>query len=280
MPLPPDVLGAPVRRAEVVPLAGATQVAPGVEATEDAMRFDQVGLRVLVRDGAEVIVDWDDGADQTMLEALLYGMAARQLLLQRGTFALHASLAVLGHQGVAIGGHSGAGKSTTALALVHHHGARLAVDDVVPVRVEGGRAVAEPFDRPVHLTDHAAERAGIDQSAGSRVGQGEVAKLAVPLATADGPVPLELLVVIGRTDAADAPPLQVTELRGAERLRRIVRLSNVSGVASLGRRSAAFFAWSTALADAVPVVEVTRLDGVDTLDAVATLVAERVDRPR
>jgi hypothetical protein len=264
-----------VRRAEVVPLAGATEIAPGVEATEDEVRFDQAGLRVLVRHGAEVIVDWDDGADETMLEALLYGMAARQLLLQRGTFTLHASLVVLDGRGIAIGGHSGAGKSTTALALAREHGARLAVDDVLPVAMEGGQAVAEPFDRPVHLTDHAAAQAGIDLSAGSRVGQGEVAKLAMPLARAEGPVPLHLLVVLDRTDDPAGSPVQVSELRGAERLRRVVRLSNVSGLASLGRRSEAFFAWSTGLAAVVPTIEVTRPEGVDTLDEVAGLVADR-----
>jgi hypothetical protein len=55
-------------------------------------------------------------------------------------------------------------------------------------------------------------------------------------------------------------------------LRRIVRLSNVSGLASLGRRADAYFAWSTAMASALPVVEVLRDAEADTLDRVCVAV--------
>ena len=280
MPLPADVLGAPVRRGEVRHLRGAQALNEQVEATEDEVRFEQAGLRVLVRGGDEVVVDWDDGYDETIVEALLYGMAARQVLLHRGTFTVHGTLVTLDGRGIAIGGHSGAGKSTTALELVQRHSATVAVDDVLPLRVEDGRVMADPFERPVHLTDDAVERVGLDPSVGSRVGQGDVAKLAVALASPTGPVPVDLLVVLVRDEDPAAPGVTVSELRGAERLRRVVRLSNVSGIASLGRRSERYFAWSTAVADALPTIEVVRAAHADTLGEVGRLVAERVRAPR
>jgi hypothetical protein len=265
-----------VRRGEVAHLPGAQALNEHVEATDEAIRFEQGGLRVLVRGDAEVVVDWDDGFDETIVEALLYGMAARQVLLHRGTFTVHGSLVILDGHGIAIGGHSGAGKSTTALELVRRHGATIAVDDVLPLRVEAGRVIAEPFPRPVHLTDEAVARAGMDTSGASRVGQGELAKLAVSLASPAGPVPVDLLVVLVRDEDDDAPPLTVTDPRGAERLRRVVRLSNVSGLASLGRRAERYFAWSTAVADALPTVEIVRATHADTVTEVGRLVAERV----
>ena len=276
MPLPADVLGVPVRRGEVGHPRGAQALNAFVEATDDQVRFEQSGLRVLVRGDDEVVVDWDEGADETILEALLYGMAARQVLLHRGTFTLHGSLVALEGRGAAIGGHSGAGKSTTALELVQRHGAVWLVDDVLPLRVEDGQVIAEPFERPVHLTDEAAARAGLAASLGVRVGRGEVAKLAVPLARASGPVPVHQLAVLVREEADDAPDLTVTDLRGAERLRRVVRLSNVSGLASMGRRADPFFAWSTALANALPTVEVVRAGAANSLAEVGHVVAERV----
>ena len=276
MPLPADVLGAPVRRGEVRHLRGAQALSEQVEATQDQVRFEQGGLRVLVSGGDEVVVDWDDGADLTILEALLYGMAPRQLLLHRGVFTLHSSLVALDGRGVAIGGHSGAGKSTTALELAQRHGAAVSIDDVLPVRVEGGQVIAEPFDRPVHLTDDAIARVGLEPGVGQRVGQGEVAKLAVPVAHAKGPVPVDLLVVIVREEAPGSPDLVATTLRGAERLRRIVRLSNVTGIASLGARAEPYFAWSTAVADALPTIEIARAAGADTLGEIGQLVARRM----
>lgn len=280
MPLPDAVLGARVRQASVPALEQGQVLSEWVRATPDAVRYEHAGLRILVRGTDEVVVDCDPEADETVLEAMLYGFAARTLLLHRGTFSVHGSLVELQGRGLALGGHSGAGKSTTAIELSRHHGARVVIDDVLPISLVDGRPIAEPFERPLHLTDHAFERAGFAEGDATRVGTGEITKLAVGVLPPTGPVALHELVVLGRDESPGAPPLTVTELRGAERLRRLVWLSNVSGLASLGPRSAAYFAWSTAVAAALPVVELVRADGADTLQAVGTALAERARVPR
>jgi hypothetical protein len=164
--------------------------------------------------------------------------------------------------------------------LARRHGGRLVIDDVLPIVLEGGEPVSRPFARPLHLTDHAFGRAGFAPDDATRVGLGEVTKLALTVDPGDGPTVVHELVLIERDEAPGSAPIVVTELRGAERLRRLVHLSNVSGLASLGDRSATFFAWATALADVLPVVEVRRADGADTLDAIGTLLAERVGSAR
>jgi hypothetical protein len=278
--LPSEVLGAAVRHAEVPSLDHGRELSEWVRATPDEMRYERQGLRVFVRGTTEVLIDWDPGADETILEALLYGLAARTVLLHGGTFSIHGSLVELDGRGVALGGHSGAGKSTTAVELARRHGGRLVIDDVLPIVLEDGRPVSRPFARPLHLTDHAFDRAGFGPDDATRVGSGEVTKLALAVDPGEGPTVLHELVLLERDEEPGGPPIVVTELRGAERLRRLVHLSNVSGLASLGHRSAGFFAWATALADALPVVEVRRADGADTLDAIGTLLAERVASAR
>ena len=280
MALPTNVLGAGVQRAPVPTLDEGVELSEWVRATQHAVRFEADGLRILVRGAEEVVVDWDAGADLTLLEAWLYGFAARTLLLHRGTFTLHGSLVVLDGRGVALGGHSGAGKSTTAIGLARRHGAQVVIDDVLPIEMVDGRPITEPFARPLHLTDHAFERAGFAPDDAIRVGRGDITKLALGVEAPPGPTVVHELVLIDRDESAGAPPLTVTALRGAERLRRLVHLSNVSGLASLGERAEAYFAWSTALADALTVVEVRRADGADTLEELCSLVAGgfRTDR--
>jgi hypothetical protein len=278
--LPNEVLGAAVRHAGVPSLDHGRELSEWVRATPDEMRYERQGLRVFVRGTAEVIVDWDPGADETIVEALLYGLAARTVLLHGGTFSIHGSLVELDGRGVALGGHSGAGKSTTAVDLARRHGGRIVIDDVLPIEVEDGEPVSRPFARPLHLTDHAFDRAGIPPDEATRVGSGEVTKLALAVEPGDRPTVLRELVLLERDEDPGALSIAVTELRGAERLRRLVHLSNASGLASLGPRSAAFFDWASTLADVLPMVEVRRADGADTLEAIGALLAERARSPR
>ena len=281
MGLPSEVLGAEVRHERVPSLRHGRELSEWVRATPDEMRYEREGLRVFVRGTVEVLVDWDPQADVTIVEALLYGLAARTVLLHGGIFSIHGSLVEVEGRGVALGGHSGAGKSTTAVELARRHGGRIVIDDVLPITLEDGQPVTRAFARPLHLTDHAFDRAGFAPDEAIRVGAGQVTKLALDVeGPGEAPTALHELVLLERDEAPGSPPLVVTELRGAERLRRLVHLSNVSGLASLGHRSEAFFDWATALADVLPVVEVRRADGADTLDAIGALLAERARSPR
>ena len=162
--------------------------------------------------------------------------------------------------------------------------------------VDSGPQV-QVFERPVHLSVDALERFGLDGSNDvSVLVDGPRGKLALPatqfgaVAGAAPWIDLDRLVALSLIDDADANDprdgrpdpatgVLVGEVSGADRLRWIVRLSNVTGLASLGHRSHDYFAWSTGLADSLPMVHIARPEGVDTLDEVCNAVLAS-NRPR
>jgi hypothetical protein len=244
---------------------------------------------VLIRGTDEVLVDVEEGADTALLGPLLYGAVARTLLLHAGIFSLHATVVRHHTTVVALAGPSGVGKSTTATALYEFHGAALLVDDLVPARVVDGRPQVQVFERPVHLTIEAADRLGVRGVVDATVlAPGPRGKIAIP-ATRFGAaagetvwVDLDRLVVLSvASDDPDDNPREnadastgVVERRvsGADRLRWIVRLSNVTGLSSLGDRSPDYFDWARGLADALDIVNVVRPDDADTLHEVCAAV--------
>jgi hypothetical protein len=254
-----------------------TAVHDGIWADErsSVYRFGPTTVAVHAVDRVEI--DAAPGLHPDVVEAMLYGFVIRSLFRNAGVFSLHASLVQFGAEstGRAIGvaGASGAGKSTTMSYTAARHGGHVRVDDVLPVTVVDGVAMAHPFARPVHLTAEAAERLGLDSSRMSDDTELGLGKLAVDLAAADGPVPIQHLVMLRLAEPDAAEPLVIRPLRGAERLRHIVRHSNASGLSSFGSRADAYLDWATQLATAVSMTEVIRRPGDDTLDEVARHIA-------
>lgn len=231
-------------------------------------RDSRVAFRV---DGStDVTIDASADVAPASVEAYLYGIVARILLMHAGRFNLHATIVATDAGVVAIGGDSGAGKSTTAAGF-SARGARLVIDDVAPLRVDGSRVVVEPYPRPVHLFPHAAERTGIAPS-DPRALLGPRGKLALDLAQPSGEAVVDRLVVLSARDDDD-PRIDIAAITGGERLRAVVELSNVTGLATLGPRRAAYFTWATQVADRLPVVAVSRPAHADTHDAVVDAIA-------
>jgi hypothetical protein len=91
-------------------------------------QFEDVG-RFLVTAGSEIVAEPVAGCHPALLRHVLLGPVLAQVLWQRGLFALHASVLRIGRVQAAFVGVSGAGKSTTAVAL-HAAGHALICDDV------------------------------------------------------------------------------------------------------------------------------------------------------
>ena len=244
-----------------------------VSLDDDTVVFRNDFMTLVVQGTGAVSIDVRPGVHDDVVDALLYGYAMRVLFLHAGVFNLHGSLVRVTTGGsertVVIAGHSGAGKSTTVSYLAATCGASILIDDVVPITVDGGVAVAHPFDRPVHLLPDAATRLGMDATAVSEDPASGIGKLVADIASASGPVAIDQLVLLtlGEPDATE--PLTVTTVTGAERLRYVVRASNSSGLMSFGKRADAYFAWAMQVASAVDITHVVRSPGADTLDAVA-----------
>lgn len=91
---------------------------------------DEAGARVWMTRSPTVLLE--EATD------VLLGSVFSCLLAQRGLTCLHAAVIALDDEVIGLVGHSGAGKSTTALALVQH-GARLISDDVAALTQVDGR---------------------------------------------------------------------------------------------------------------------------------------------
>ena len=249
-----------------------------VQADDHVIVFSNDFLTIAIHGSSKVEVDVVPGTHPDVVEAMLYGYVMRMLFLQSGVFNLHASLLRL-DQGdfsrtVAIAGHSGAGKSTTVTALSNRPSVQLLVDDVLPMTVTNGVVIGHPFRRPVHLLPEAARRLRLDAQI---VGDGTVidglGELVCDLASDSGAVTIDRVVILerGLPDASEV--VAVREVRGAERLRLLVRHSNATGVASFGPRSDAYLDWVTSVASLLPMMMITRPPDIDTLDEVVGHVA-------
>lgn len=127
---------------------GAAEVfeRPGckIRATPGEMyiEWQRVG-KILVRRGAEVIVEPDRSCCEEDLQPFLTGPVLSVLLQQRGFFVLHASAVEINGAAVAFLGAKGDGKSTLA-AHLQARGHRLISDDIVPVDPDDDRSIVFP----------------------------------------------------------------------------------------------------------------------------------------
>jgi hypothetical protein len=272
-PLTRTVLGIPVQEGRVPEPWDAARVEAGylwADADRMLLRPDDAAA-IYVQDGGPIILDVADGQARSDYDWLLYATAARAVLTMRGRYNLHATLVVPpAGKAVAILGDSGAGKSTTTAALVER-GWRLACDDIVEVRNGPDGPVAHPVDRPLHLSDVAAERWGLDTADGRPLPLRD--KRAYVVATDLEPAPLGTLVVLGATPVTEVTTSRVDALQA---LADIARSADRYGIASQPVHRQAFLEWAVAMCSAVRVGVVRRPEGQDSVDAVADAVMELV----
>lgn len=259
------------------------ELAPDLHAASDVIvwRTDAVSFRI---EGTErVIVEIHDRAQVErlgLLRSLFYGFIPRCLLAHARRFSVHGSLVRFGEVGIVVAGHRGAGKSTTVTHLADAHRAQVLIDDVVPFDLTDGAIHARPYSRPVHLLPDAARRLGVSIDENTQtVGGGEFLKYSLPNEITSDPIRVHGLVFIDRAAPDEQPAgaelrLMARRPDGGDRLRLVVRSSNSTGLASFGERAPAFLEWAVAVADALPMLEITRATDQDTLDQVGELVAE------
>ena len=218
---PPDHLGLDVRRG-VVPdeLDGAQRPRPWLQTTSSATRVQFAnGNALLVENGRDVTVQWTDEQDEIDADAdlswLVQGWSVTLASLQRGNLSLHASTVQIGDEVVALAGHQGAGKSTTAMGL-RARGHRLLVDDTTVVEFRDGGAWTTPYARNVHLLRDTADAVGVDADALPLLA-GRFDKFAFrPEEPPTEPHRIDRIVVLTRPP--DATDVTLTTVRAGERI--------------------------------------------------------------
>lgn len=283
--IPSQVLGVPVSVGTVPDhLPDALEDCGWMQAAEGRVLFRVDGAgRLLVEGDRSITVQLEPDAPANVVDYLLYGWATKAVLLARGVFSLHGSSVALPSGGVVVTGRSGAGKSTTSVALARR-GGRLVIDDVSPVELGPAGARVLPFVRPVHLVDDAAEAAGLDLTSG-RVLHARQSKRAYDLPThADDPMDLDLFIHL--LPRPRATRVELVPLHGARRLAVLKQVSDKVGLSSAGSRRTSYFDWATRFTTTVPMAQIVRPPDADTLaevlDLIEGLLAEpdRLTNPR
>ncbi|CAG9620752.1 HPr kinase/phosphorylase [Sutcliffiella rhizosphaerae] len=130
---------------------------------EDVCMFEVPQTAIfLIKNGNEIIVSEAEGAKEDQIRLYLLGTCMGAILMQRKILPLHGSAIAINGKAYAIVGDSGAGKSTTASALLQK-GCRLISDDVIPITInQAGIPVVTPAYPQQKLWQESLNEFGMD----------------------------------------------------------------------------------------------------------------------
>ncbi|MBM7618258.1 energy-coupling factor transporter ATP-binding protein EcfA2 [Bacillus tianshenii] len=118
----------------------------------------------LIQNGNEIFVSPHEGAAEDQIRLYLLGTCMGAILIQRRILPLHGSAIAINGKAYAIVGDSGAGKSTTASALLRL-GYELISDDVIPVSFnEQGIPMVTPAYPQQKLWQESIDEFGMESS--------------------------------------------------------------------------------------------------------------------
>lgn len=238
----------------------------------EARFTSDTGLVAAMSLGRLIVVDSPADHSTAGLHAALLGPALGWILHQRGLVPLHGCGIEIGGRLVALVGHSGMGKSTLGRALIARGGRLLGDDQLV---VDPASRLVAPGVNALRLWGDAALHSGDRIAESARIVPGHD-KFQVMLETPGplAPVPLALVVAIGRDPTRDQPRfLTLDRVQGAAMLHTHVYQRQAASAAG---RTAALFAWSTRLAARTPVVALDRPDRLEQLPELCEAIERRV----
>jgi hypothetical protein len=256
-------------------------------AGEDAIEWiplaNSDGVRI-GRRGAGVIVEWpgigrlsssSDSDEFTEVSVaskeFLAKFRATSLLACRrylaGRLSLHASAVGMPYGSVVLVGDSGAGKSTTAMALVERHGGTFLADDIVPIDWDEAGPIISPVEDSFWLNADASAWFGVSASTSRE-------KSALPpRARADGPKRVRAIVHLVFDETSQNGDLQPITGQDA-----FTVLSGAHVCYSTGEDEDTLrnFAARARLAETTSVFRLRRRQTLDTLTLAARLLEEHL----
>ena len=204
--------------------------------------------------GTDVWCTWPEAASLADTCTYLCGPILGLVLRLRGALSFHASAVQAGAGAIAFVGRHDAGKSTLAAAMASA-GCPVVTDDVLHVRLEGTRWVAEPFATMLKLWPDGARLALGEPVDLPVIADGWDKRALIPgsrIAAAAGPLPLTAIACLGArgTDAAIEP------ITAGSALIRLAAHSSASHLLEPDARATEFRALA-ALVRSIPCVSLT-----------------------
>ncbi|PBB45677.1 serine kinase [Mesorhizobium sp. M1A.F.Ca.IN.022.07.1.1] len=249
------------------------------EPTRQYLSWQAVGT-FLISDASRIDVDPAPGVDDPLLAFPLLGPVLALTLHQRGLLVLHASAIAVGGQSVIFMGDKGAGKSTTAGAMIRA-GHLLLTDDVVALDLSAP-------SRPMILPGFPQLKLAADAANAIRIGRAEVRPQVHPQIEkaqhrlqegfSGEAVPAARIYVLERDGQA-----AITPLKGAAALPAIIKFSYVT---RFGRQALVGDFASTHLQHCAQLagrIGVSRLEvpaGLERIDDAVALIERDLARAR
>ncbi len=232
------------------------------------------GIRLLFDRGQALRIEVPEGLDPRLVQGWLIGPGLGLLLHQRGVPPLHACAVTLAGRAIAIAGDSGAGKSTTARALLHRGHRLLAEDQAIIDPLSG---LLHPGAPDLRLWAEAARLFGDPMTEEARVGA-EEDKFTIG-SFRDGfdpdPRPLAALFMLS-SDPTDRPTAErLGTAAAAAALHRHVYRLRLASFMGLGP---GIFRWATALAARVPVFVLRRPHDLSRLDELVACIEQTTEQ--
>jgi hypothetical protein len=234
------------------------------------------GIRMLIDNGRALRIEVPEGVDARLVQSWLIGPGLGLIMHQRGVPPLHACAVSRAGRALAIAGDSGAGKSTTARALMERGYDLMAEDQAI---IDPAHTTLFPGVTDLRLWAAAAERFGERTEERSRVGVHED-KFTISSSRERfdrTSRPLAALFVLS-CEPAETPVS--TRLSGGAAAHALHRHIYRQRLATFMGRGADMFGWATALAARVPVYAVRRPNDLSRLDALAAHIEQVVEQLR
>ena len=235
-------------------------------------------LRLLIRDGCEIVVDGYTVSNHDHLELWLISSAVAAILHQRGLLALHASAVLVGNELVVFTGDRGAGKSTLMSALAQR-GFPCVADDILAISWSPDPGT--PPQAFVGLTQarlwrESASLLGVDVHGCPKVAPAIDKHLVTWPAASPAPYPIR---AIYRLCAEQEGPLEVSALSPLRAVEALVANVYRPGIARALGCNQRIFEGASAVARHASVVQVRRPSKVDTLAPIVTRVLHDLGQP-
>lgn len=170
-------------------------------------------IRMSIRDGCEITYAIEPGCKEDAARLFLLGSGLGAVLMQRSFIVVHGNAITLPNRRSAIVciGDSGAGKSTTAIAMMQR-GYSILADDICPI---GPSAQIEPGMPRAKLWDQTAQHLNIDVSGLKQVRDGD-AKYNLPLGNQHCDEPRQIGAFVWLVPG-DVDAIECSEVTGVER---------------------------------------------------------------